>query len=154
MDEHESDAASPGRQALVSRRSLALGAAWSVPVIIAATAAPAAAASVPPAVLTDTGTGTLVHSTSSNYILTLLFTVAGLPKAASTVTVTKVSTVDQSGTTIFFTPVPQSATVSASSPNAVWTVTRQGNDSGKTATILYTVNNGPVLTSIVTVTQV
>ena len=125
-----------GRGPLLSRRTVAIGAAWSVPVIIAATAAPAAAASVVPA---EVGTGTLVHTTGSNYTLTLFF---NLPAGSSEV-VTITSVVAGTGQTLStFGTVPQSQTVTTNAPDAIYSLTRNGQNSSTTAVVTYTVDGG------------
>jgi hypothetical protein len=125
-----------GRAPLVSRRTVAIGAAWSVPVIIAATAAPAAAAS---AVAALAATGTLVKTTGQNYTLTLFF---DLPAGSSDlITVTSV-VADSGKTRSTFGPVPASKTVTTASPDAVFALSRNGQNSATTAVVTYTVNGG------------
>lgn len=135
MDTQESTVEA-GRAPLVSRRTVAIGAAWSVPVIIAATAAPAAAASTVPLL---SGTGTLVHGTGRNYTLTLFF---NLPAGSSEV-ITITSVVAGSGKTLStFGSVPQSQTVTTAAPDAVYALTRSGDNLATTAVVTYTVNGG------------
>lgn len=137
-----------GRGPLVSRRTVAIGAAWSVPVIIAATAAPAAAASVVPA---QSATGTLVHGTGKNYTLTLFF---NLP-AGSQEVVTITSVVAGSGKTLStFGPVSQSQTVTSEAPDAVYALTRTGDNLATTAVVTYTVDGGQPQQLTLTITGV
>lgn len=125
-----------GRTPLVSRRTVAIGAAWSVPVIIAATAAPAAAASIVP---TLSATGTLVHGTGKNYTLTLFF---NLPPGSSEV-ITITSVVAGSGNPAStFVPAQSSQTVTTAAPDAIFALTRKGDNSATTAVVTYTVNGG------------
>ena len=137
-----------GRTPLVSRRTVAIGAAWSVPVIIAATAAPAAAASIVPA---QSATATLVHGTGKNYTLTLFF---NLPAGSSEV-ITITSVVAGSGTTLStFGSVPQSQTVTTAAPDAIYALKRSGDNSATTAVVTYTVDGGLPQQITVTITGV
>lgn len=140
--------AEAARTPLVSRRTLAIGAAWSVPVIIAATAAPAAAASIVP---TLSATGTLVHGTGKNYTLTLFF---NLPAGSSEV-ITITSVVAGSGKTLStFGDTPQSKTVTTAAPDAIYALTRSGDNLATTAVVTYTVNGGLPQQITVTITGV
>lgn len=126
----------------VSRRTVALGAAWSVPVIMVATAAPAAAASGN-ANATVSGAGSMVHGTSQNYTLTVPFQLTGTVGAQATVTITSVTTETQSGT-VPFTPVPQTVTLTVGGQtNAIYLLLRGGNNSGPTVLVKYSVNGVP-----------
>jgi hypothetical protein len=146
MDTQEQSEA--GRAPLVSRRTVAIGAAWSVPVIMAATAAPAAAASIVPA---QSATATLVHGTGKNYTLTLFF---NLPAGSSEV-ITITSVVAGSGKTLStFGDVPQSKTVTAAAPDAIYALTRSGDNSATTAVVTYTVDGGLPQQITVTITGV
>ena len=126
----------------VSRRTVALGAAWSVPVILVATAAPAAAASGN-ATATASGTGSMVHETAQDYTLTLPFLLTGTVGAQTTVTITSVTTETQSET-VEFIPVPQTATLTVGGQtNAIYLLLRGGNNSGPTVLVKYSVNGVP-----------
>jgi hypothetical protein len=127
---------------LVSRRSVALGAAWSVPVVMVATAAPAAAASAG-ADGRATGTGSMVKGTAQNYTLTLPFILTGAAGSEVTVTITSVTTETQSGT-VPFTVVPQTVTLTVGGQtSAIYALLRGGNNSGPTVTVQYSVNGVP-----------
>jgi hypothetical protein len=125
------------RGPLVNRRTVAIGAVWSVPVIIAATAAPAAAASVVPAL---SPTRTLTKTKGSSYKLELQF-----PATLSGV-ITIVSVVATEGnppSTFDLAPPSQTQTVGATSSTAVFTLSRNGNNKSITALVTYQVNGGP-----------
>jgi hypothetical protein len=132
MDTLESEGEA-GRGPLVSRRAVAIGAAWTVPVIIAATAAPAAAASA------CTGpnlasSATMVHDTGQTYILALYFTIP----AGGSRKIVLTAVAGDSGST--WGPVGQPSTVTNSAPNAIYTVKRAGDNSSHTVLVTYTVD--------------
>jgi hypothetical protein len=130
-----------GAKPLVSRRTVALGAAWSVPVVMVAAAAPAAAASG--AGGRATGTGSMVKGTAQNYTLTLPFLLTGPVGSQVTVTITQVTTQTQSGT-VPFTVVPQTATLTVGGQtSAIYALLRGGNNSGPTVLVKYSVNGVP-----------
>ena len=134
---HEAGGAKP----LVSRRTVALGAAWSVPVVMVAAAAPAAAASG--AGGRATGTGSMVKGTAQNYTLTLPFLLTGPAGSQVTVTITQVTTQTQSGT-VPFTVVPQTATLTVGGQtSAIYALLRGGNNSGPTVLVKYSINGVP-----------
>ncbi|QGN56583.1 hypothetical protein [Nostocoides sp. HKS02] len=134
---------------LVSRRTVAIGAAWSVPVILAVTATPAAAASLVAAV-EDAGQGSLKHTKNQTYLLTLFFTVTGPVGATVPITVTNVSTTTVPGP-VEFTVVPQTVNVPVGVNSATYAFERQGNNSALTATVTYIVNGGAAQTATVPV---
>lgn len=138
MDTQESTVEA-GRGPLVSRRAVAIGAAWTVPVIITAVAAPSASASVLPAL---SATGTLTKVKASDYTLRLLFT----PPAGSSEIITITSVVAASGnppSTFDEVPQSQTQTVTTASPYAVFSLSRNGDNKSVTALVTYQVNGGP-----------
>jgi hypothetical protein len=149
MDTQGSHESGTKAKPLVSRRTVAIGAAWSVPVIIAVTATPAAAASVVAAV-EDPGQGSLKHMTGQDYTLTLFFTVTGPVGATVPITVTNVSTTTVPGT-VEFTVVPQTVNVPTGVNSAIYVFVRNGNNSAPIATVTYTVNGGAPQTATVPV---
>lgn len=130
-----------GAKPLVTRRAVALGAAWTVPVVVVATAAPAAAASGGTG--RATGTGSMVHGTAQNYTLTLPFLLTGPQGSQVTVTITSVTTETQSGT-VDFTVVPQTVTLTVGGQtSAIYPLLRGGNNSGPTVLVKYSLNGVP-----------
>jgi hypothetical protein len=140
-----------GSKPLVTRRTVALGAAWSVPVIMVAAAAPAAAASVHPAGAVSTGVSSMVKGSGQNYTLTMAFALTGKTGDKATITITSVTTSTQSGTVTFST-VPQTKTLTiGGQTSAIFALVRNGNNSGPTVTVTYTVNGGSPMTATVAV---
>jgi hypothetical protein len=137
MNTQEREGSGTGTPSLLSRRTIALGAVWSVPVILAATAAPAAAASNPPAVHAD---GTLVHTTGQDYLLTMIYTLTAPKGSTATIGVTDIRAASKSGDTVTFTPLPgaQSLSVGANPLPAVSVTRSDGSNSAKTVTLIYT----------------
>jgi hypothetical protein len=156
MDTQGNDDTRVAGRPLLSRRTLAIGAAWSVPVILTVTATPAAAASNPPpapqpATATENpNTGTLVHGTGHVYTLTMFFTVTGPVGAAAAITVTSVAT-DTNPGIVDFTPLPQTVPVTVGGSSVIYGLLRGGNNSARTATVIYTVNGGAPQSATVTV---
>lgn len=134
---------------LVSRRTVALGAAWSVPVIVLATAAPAAAASggapvVAATVLADKVAAHKFDTKTVNFTMTLTNT----GTAAGSVEVLSVTSDATTGTTV---GVPTTTIVPVGSSVPVsFSYTYEGNAGTATYTISYRTGGGSV--QIITVT--
>jgi hypothetical protein len=129
-----------------------MGAVWSVPVILAATAAPAAAASMTPGV---TGSGSLTPMkdvkdkksgvTMHPYTLAMLFTATGKPSTTTTVTILSITAAapGESTNSTTFTPVPALPSIIALGTNSLGTSTvtatvyRDGPDHATTATVTF-----------------
>ena len=128
---------------LVKRRTVALGAAWSVPVIVLATAAPAAAASgdapvVNATVVADKEPANQFGTKKVNFTMTLTNTGTG----AGSVEVLSVTSSATTGTT---TGVPTTVTVPVGgSVPVTFSYTYEGNAGTATYTISYRVGGGPV----------
>ena len=85
----------------ISRRTVAKGAAWTAPVILAGTVAPASAASLPPVNPSLSPRAFCKHpGNPSRYHLGIIWT-NGLP-CATTITITNISLIPSSGTTVSF----------------------------------------------------
>ena len=134
---------------LVNRRTVALGAAWSVPVIILATAAPAAAASgavpvVNATVVADKVAADKFGTKTMNFVMTLTNT----GTAAGSVEVLSVTSDATTGTSL---GVPTTVTVPVGSSVPVsFSYTYEGNAGTATYTISYRTGGG--LVQIVPVT--
>jgi hypothetical protein len=116
-----------------------MGAVWSVPVILAATAAPAAAASNPPAVL---AAGTLAHTTGKDYLLTMVYTLTAPKGSTATIGVTDIQAAPagKQEDVVTFGPLPgaQSLSVGANPVPAVSVTRAEGSNSAQTVTVIYT----------------
>jgi hypothetical protein len=120
---------------LVNRRTVALGAAWSVPVIVLATAAPAAAASAGPAVA-DAGGNTF---TRTNNPKVTTFTAHLTASVATTITVTLITPNDGA----WVTPYPGPLSLAGGANELTFVVDRGNNsDKAKSYTIFYDVAGG------------
>jgi len=132
-----------GGKPLVSRRTVALGAAWSVPVIVLATAAPAAAASgnapaVAASVVADKDPANQFGTKKMNFVLTL--TNSG--SAAGSVQVLSVTSDATTGSAVGV-PTTVSVPVGGSVPVS-FSYTYSGNAGTATYTISYRTDSGPV----------
>lgn len=130
---------------LVNRRTVALGAAWSVPVIIMATAAPAAAGSgvINNAVLA-TATGEKGEAVGANREVTIVLSFGAIVGTNSVA----ITSIDGGGP---WTGLPTAnATVDAAHPSVPFLLTRPDtNNSTLTVVVTYTVNG---VTNTVSVT--
>ena len=128
---------------LVSRRTVALGAAWSVPVIVLATAAPAAAASGPvpvvnASVVADKNAADKFGTKTMDFVLTLTNT----GTAAGSVAVLSVTSDATTGT---MAGLPTTVTVPVGGSVPVdFSYTYSGNAGTATYTISYRTDGGPV----------
>ena len=137
---------------LVSRRTVNLGAAWSVPVVLAAVAAPADTGSPNPggqgpdqprdAVL-GTATATKGTSVDNNRVVTFILTFTGVVGTNDI----RIVDIDKGGP---WTTVPSpAATVTASSPSATFTLTRPDNNANiSKVKVTYSVNGYPLTTMV------
>lgn len=110
-------------QSTISRRSVAKGVAWSVPVVTLATAAPAMAVSEAP-VAPSVGEGSCKHSNEKRYHIELVFT--NSLNCSTTVTVTSFTVTPNSGKPVSF----------SSSTTPTFTLTRRGT-AGSSTTLVY-----------------
>lgn len=133
-----------GHGPLVSRRAVAIGAAWTVPVIITAVAAPAASASTLPALAPS---ASMVHVKGSTYALTLTFP-AGTSTVVSIISIVPESAGTSSGT-FTWTPANQVA-----APSAQFSVDRSGDNSAGVVDVTYTAGGGAPRTIPVTLTGI
>ena len=144
MNTQEREGSGTGTPSLLSRRTIALSAVWSVPVILAATAAPAAAASNPKVV----GSGELVPQDGSThpYALNMSFDVTGPPHSTTTITITKItaSGPGKSGKTETFDlppgPLSRSITLGKGTTGTLTVnliVNRNGDASATAATVTF-----------------
>ena len=121
---------------LVSRRTVALGAAWSVPVIVMATAAPAAAASVENRQASlATATGDKGVAVGSNRQVTFILSFGSIVGSNSVA----ITSIDGGGP---WAVLPTAAvTVDSAHPSAPFSLTRPDtNNSTLTVVLHYTVN--------------
>ncbi|NYG07548.1 hypothetical protein BJ986_002035 [Phycicoccus badiiscoriae] len=141
MDEQGSSR--DGARPLLSRRSVALGAAWSVPVILLATAAPAAAASgVAPVIgarlVADKQPANQFGQKAMDFVMTLTNT----GNAAGSVQVLSVTSSATTGSTV---GVPTTVTVPAGDKVDVsFSYIYTGNAGTATYTVSYRTDGGPV----------
>ena len=129
---------------LVNRRTVALGAAWSVPVIVMATAAPAAAASVDNrrAVLA-TATGEKGEAVGANRQVTFILSFASIVGSNSVV----ITSIDGGGP---WQVLPTAtATVDATHTSVPFSVTRPDtNNASLKVVVHYTLNGVPHTVSV------
>jgi hypothetical protein len=120
---------------LVSRRTVALGAAWSVPVIIMATAAPAAAGSGVNNAVLATSTGEKGEAVGANREVTFVLSFGAIQGTNSVA----ITSIDGGGP---WTGLPTAtATVDAAHPSVPFSLTRPDtNNSTLTVVVTYTVN--------------
>ena len=130
---------------LVNRRTIALGAAWSVPVIVMATAAPAAAASGD-VVTSGGGTGTrIVADKEVDFKLTFTSNVA------TTVSILSV-TPDDTWTEVTPTAGPLPVVLSVAPGTAVYSFRlKRSNNAVGSYIVNYSVAGGPVQPASVTI---
>ncbi|WP_460931927.1 hypothetical protein [Phycicoccus ginsengisoli] len=135
---------------LVSRRTVNLGAAWSVPVVLAAVAAPADTGSPnpvgpgePPSAVLGTKTATKGTSVDNNRAVTFTLTFTGVVGTNAVAIVG----IDKGGP---WKTVPSPAVdVTAKSPSATFILTRPDNNANvSSVTVTYSVN-GKLLTTMV-----
>lgn len=139
MDKQDSTV-EPGRGPLVSRRTIAIGAAWTVPVIITAVAAPTASASPIPNLA---ALWSAVHTKGSTYTLTVTF-----PSGTSTeVQVLSVIPEDPKKNASTFTSSPKGPLLAA--PSADFSVVRKGDNSSLSVVVTYTLDGGAPQTASV-----
>ena len=131
---------------LVSRRTVALGAAWSVPVIVMATAAPAAAASVANrSAALATATGDKGVAVGGNREVTFILSFGAIV-GSNTVSITSI---DGGGP---WTGLPTAtATVDAAHPSAPFSVTRPDTNNSTLTVLVHYSLNGVAHTVSVTV---
>ena len=138
---------------LVSRRAVNIGAAWSVPVILTAVAAPTASASPNPV---DPGTPQATLGTATAHKGQAVSGNRQVSFALAFVNISGTNTVQITNVTGYtWTPLPTSeVTVDAAHPTASFLLTRPGTDnSNLTVTVSYTVNGGTPKTVPVYVVQ-
>ncbi|TPG19107.1 hypothetical protein [Pedococcus bigeumensis] len=131
---------------LVSRRTVALGAAWSVPVIVMATAAPAAAASAGnhSAVLA-TATGEKGEAVGSNRQVSFILSFGSIVGS----NLVKITSIEGGGP---WTVLPTAAvTVDAAHPAAPFSLTRPDTDNSTLTVVVHYTVNGVAHTVSVTV---
>jgi len=150
MDDLRHDAVTDGAaDALLSRRTINLGAAWSVPVVLAAVAAPAAAGSSTPSASFGTISAEKGEAVGSNrqVVFTLVFTdVVGDNKIA--ITGLSIGGPWQS------LPTPE-VTVTSDNTAAIFTLLRPDNNASlQNVTVTYTINGVAGTTTVTVKNQV
>jgi hypothetical protein len=120
---------------LVNRRTVALGAAWSVPVIVMATAAPAAAASAGNrSAALATATGEKGEAVGTNRKVTFILSFGSIVGSNSVA----ITSIDGGGP---WAVLPTAAvTVDAAHPSAPFALTRPDNNATLSVVVHYTVN--------------
>lgn len=125
----------------ISRRTVAKGAAWTAPVILGGVAAPAFAASLPPVFPALNPGGTCKHSNlpPSGQRYHVGVTWKNTLSCDTTVTVTAISVVPNSGTGVSFAGLPTNFTVvSGDTANRYYDSLPTPNMANGTATVTYT----------------
>lgn len=138
-----------GARSLVSRRTVALGAAWSVPVIVLATAAPAAAASgLAPVIGASLEANKQPANQFGQKTMDFVMTLTNTGKAAGTVQVLSVTSSATTGST---NGLPTTVTVPVSGSVPVsFSYVYSGNAGTATYTVSYRTDGGPVQVAQIT----
>ena len=130
---------------LVSRRTVALGAAWSVPVIIMATAAPAAAGSVVNNAVLATATGEKGEAVGPNREVTFVLSFGAIQGTNSVA----ITAIDGGGP---WAALPTATvTVDAAHPAAPFSLSRVETNNSTLAVVVHYTVNGVAHTVSVTV---